>query len=67
METVKTTVLKTVSWRIIATAVTIGAVYAISGSVAGALSAGVADNVLKTATYYFHERMWARYEAHHIH
>lgn len=57
-ESTKRTVVKTVTWRVFATAVTVASVYAITGSVGPAIGAGIADNVLKTATYYMHERLW---------
>lgn len=58
MEKHPRTIAKTVSWRAIATALTIGGVYWISHDVSLAFSFGVAMNVIKTGAYYIHERMW---------
>lgn len=57
-ECAKRTFVKTVTWRVFATTVTVAAVYAVTGSIAPAIGAGIADNLLKSATYYFHERLW---------
>ncbi|RLI96855.1 MAG: hypothetical protein DRO96_02140 [Candidatus Aenigmatarchaeota archaeon] len=52
-------VVKTVSWRIIATMLTAIIVWIISGSVALAGSITFADLISKSAAYYVHERIWA--------
>ena len=51
-------VAKTVTWRIIATLITIGGVYVITGNVSLSFEAGVIINLLKALIYYMHERAW---------
>lgn len=50
--------VKAVSWRIIATTTTIIISYFVTGSVKYALSIGVIEAVAKVIIYYFHERTW---------
>jgi len=56
----KRTLIKTVTWRIIALFITIIAVYIYSGDIKGSLTVGIAANALKMALYYAHERIWNR-------
>ena len=60
MEHHKRTLIKTITWRVIALLVTIIAVYIYSGDVKGSLAVGVAANGLKMVLYYMHERVWNR-------
>jgi sulfate adenylyltransferase large subunit len=49
---------KAVIWRVAASAITILLVYVITRSLQVAISVAAAEIVIKTLTYYFHERMW---------
>ena len=60
MEQHKRTIVKTITWRIIALSVTIIVVYAYSGDVKASLVIGVTANFLKMFFYYIHERVWNR-------
>jgi uncharacterized membrane protein len=52
------TVLKTLSWRLIATTTTIVIAYFVFGDVASALAVGGIEFFAKMVIYYFHERLW---------
>ncbi len=54
------TVVKTVTWRAIATITTVGTIYLWTGNIAEALGAGLLANLFKTFFYYAHERLWNR-------
>jgi uncharacterized membrane protein len=54
----KRSVVKTISWRVIATALTIGLVYVFTGNITIAAAIGGTDVVIKTIAYYAHERVW---------
>jgi adenylylsulfate kinase len=56
----KRTLVKTVTWRLIAFATTVIVVYIYSRDVKECLTVGVAANLLKMGFYYFHERAWNR-------
>ncbi len=58
MESHKRSIAKTISWRIIATAVTILLAYIWLGEWASSVSLGIAANGLKALLYYLHERGW---------
>ena len=50
--------LKTISWRIIATVITILIAWILTGNINTALNIGVAEVLIKMAAYYGHERFW---------
>jgi uncharacterized membrane protein len=52
------TLLKTMSWRIIATTTIIGISYFTTGSIALALEIGFVEFFVKMILYYVHERAW---------
>ena len=52
--------LKTLSWRLFATATTMVVIYVLTGSSDLALTVGYLDAILKMGLYYFHERFWNR-------
>jgi len=58
IETKKRTLIKTVSWRIIATCTTIVVAYILTRSLKLAFGVGCIDTLVKTVFYYFHERVW---------
>ncbi len=60
MDTHKRTIVKTITWRIIATLTTVIIIYLWTGDLAVALGSGLVANALKTIFYYIHERMWNR-------
>jgi adenylylsulfate kinase len=58
-ESVKRSIYKTLSWRVVATITTVIIVYAITRKVSVSICVGLGDTVIKTVLYYFHERFWA--------
>ncbi|HIH09695.1 MAG TPA: DUF2061 domain-containing protein [Candidatus Diapherotrites archaeon] len=60
MDSRKKSVAKTISWRIIATLLTVPAVFALTRDVNISLGAGALDFALKSATFYVHERAWSK-------
>ena len=54
----KKSLLKTLTWRIIATIVTVLGIQLISGDWGMSFGIGIGINLLKTVLYYFHERAW---------
>ncbi|MFC1708614.1 DUF2061 domain-containing protein [Candidatus Omnitrophota bacterium] len=60
MEHPKRTLVKTITWRIIALVTTIAVVYIYSGDVHESLVVGIGANFLKMFFYYIHERVWNR-------
>ncbi len=53
-------VLKALSWRVLATLTTIAIAYFIVGDVNTALKIGAIEVVAKMLIYYLHERAWAK-------
>lgn len=51
-------VLKGITWRVIATSTTIGIAYFITGQIGDALKIGAIEFVGKIFIYYLHERAW---------
>lgn len=60
METTRRSIFKTLSWRVLATAITSALVFAITGQGEFAASIGVADTLVKLLIYFGHERLWNR-------
>ncbi|MCK4828090.1 DUF2061 domain-containing protein [bacterium] len=58
MDTHKRTILKTITWRIIATLTTVLTIYFWTNNWSIALGSGLVANALKTIFYYIHERAW---------
>jgi len=56
----KRSALKTMSWRIIATATTMLLVYIFTGQLVLTLGVGFFEVVLKIVFYFLHERTWNR-------
>jgi len=52
------TILKTISWRIIATTTTVTIAYFIFGDISNALKVGGIEFFAKMVIYYLHERAW---------
>ncbi len=53
-------VLKTLSWRVIATCTTMFLAYAVTGQLEFVASIGIGDVILKMIFYYMHEKAWNR-------
>jgi len=60
METKRRSLVKALSWRFIATFITMGIAYAITGKLDLALEIGLLDTTIKFAAYFGHERIWLR-------
>ncbi|HSG09939.1 MAG TPA: DUF2061 domain-containing protein [Longimicrobiales bacterium] len=58
-ETRARSLVKSLSWRIIATLTTIGLVYAFTGAVHIAMAVGGVEVLAKLLIFYLHERAWA--------
>ncbi len=52
------TILKTLSWRIVATSTTIVIAYFVFGDISSALKVGGIEFFAKMLIYYVHERAW---------
>lgn len=57
-ETLKRSLLKTISWRVIGTLDTLLIAFLITGRVYQALTIGGVELISKMALYFFHERAW---------
>lgn len=51
-------ILKTVSWRFVATMTTVALVFLFIGKTEVALTIGIVEVILKMIFYFFHERLW---------
>ncbi len=60
METHLRSVVKGISWRVIATMVTTMVVFIYSGELAAAAIVGSVDALAKIGLYWGHERIWQR-------
>jgi len=58
MESLKRSIAKAVSYRVLGTISTVGVSYVLSGSFKLAAAIGLADTVLKMGAYLVHERLW---------
>jgi adenylylsulfate kinase len=63
MESRRRSLVKALSWRVIATAVTTTLAYLWSHDVKVAASIGAADSIIKLFAYYLHERAWLNVDA----
>ncbi len=59
-ETHSRTVLKAISWRVIATLTTMTIVYLFTREIKDAFGVGFFDIIAKMSFYYLHERTWGR-------
>ena len=53
-------VIKTISWRILATATTVLVIYALTDDGDLAMTVGYLEATIELVLYYFHERIWNR-------
>lgn len=58
METHGRSLIKAITFRIVATAITILLVLAFTGNAVIGLTVGSLEFLVKTIVYYFHERVW---------
>jgi uncharacterized membrane protein len=54
-------IAKTISYRVVSTAIGFLIMYAVSGSVKVGAAFGLAELVYKPIQYYIHERIWYRF------
>lgn len=59
-ESATRSVLKTLSWRLLATMMTVVVIYVLTENGDLAMTVGYMDAILKMGLYYFHERFWNR-------
>lgn len=59
-ESRKRSIMKTLSWRIIATFITFTIAYLLTGEIRIATGIGIFDAIIKMVGYYIHERLWIR-------
>ena len=62
MASYKSTLIKTLIWRVIATSITFLVSWAVSGNWKFGLAIGSIDTVLKTIGYFSFERFWIKYK-----
>ncbi|MCL5885083.1 MAG: DUF2061 domain-containing protein [Deltaproteobacteria bacterium] len=60
MDTHKRSIVKTISWRAVATIITGVVTYFLTGRIDFAVTVGLADTLVKFFIYYAHERIWTR-------
>jgi len=53
-------IIKTITWRVIATSITITIAYIITGRLEIAGTVGALDAAIKMVSYYAHENIWDR-------
>ena len=58
MESHIRTIIKSFSWRFIATLVTFTVAWVVTKELTFAAEIGIADTLIKLGAYYFHERAW---------
>lgn len=58
VDSIKKSILKTVSWRVVALIITVVIALVLTGSIQLALSVGVCDLLVKSIGYFIHERVW---------
>ncbi len=58
MENKRRSVMKSITWRIMATASTIFLVFILTGNLVISTSVGILELIVKALLYYVHERIW---------
>lgn len=61
-DTKKRSLAKTISWRALVILLDMTVLFVITGSMVISSFAVISLNVIKTLTYYFHERFWERFK-----
>ena len=59
-ETRKRSIIKSITWRILATLTTMILVFIFTGNLVMALGIGFFEVISKMILYYFHERIWQK-------
>lgn len=54
-------IYKTLTWRFLATTITISVAWLLTGNIKFGLGIGLVELIIKTFAYYFHERLWFKY------
>ncbi len=60
MESHRRSIVKAISWRIIATLVTFLVAYLLTKEAVLSISIGLGDAIIKIGAFYSHERVWNR-------
>ncbi len=60
MDSPQRSLVKALTWRLIAAAITTAVAWFVTGDTAFAATIGVVDTLLKLGAYYSHERTWNR-------
>ena len=60
IDTHRRSIVKALSWRVLAAIITTSIVWGVTGKLAFAATIGALDTLLKLAVYYAHERAWNR-------
>ena len=60
MESTRRSIVKALSWRLLATAITSTLVFALTGEGRFAAAIGLSDTGIKLFVYFGHERLWNR-------
>lgn len=58
----KRSLMKTLTWRVASTVLTVSVVWFVSGTISTGLIVGLLDITIVTALYYGHERVWDMFE-----
>lgn len=61
MISTKRHIAKTISYRVLATIVSMGMVYALTGKINIAIGYALIETVIKMVVYFSHERVWYKY------
>ena len=60
MDSFYRSMVKTLSWRVLAVIITTSVAWIVTGEKVFAATIGIADTVIKLFVYYGHERIWNR-------
>jgi uncharacterized membrane protein len=60
MESHYRSIVKTLTWRVLATAITFSVAWILLGKLGKAVEIGILDTLIKLGAYYSHERVWNR-------
>ena len=60
MESHYRSIAKTLTWRVLATAITFSVAWILTGQLDKAAQIGILDTLIKLGAYYSHERVWNR-------
>lgn len=59
-----TSLVKTITWRVVATFTTLGIAYLFTGNFAGSLAFTLTTAIISMIAYYVHERVWSHIHLH---